>query len=532
LLCSLEKQNAELKTQGNFTFYVMGKYYVTTPIYYANDKPHIGHAYTTVAADVLARYHRLKGDETWFLTGTDEHGAKVAAAAKEAGEEPKAYVDKQAVAFKKSWHGLDISYDDFIQTTEPRHETGAQKFLKTLKDKGALYKDTYKGLYCTGCEKFMTEKELVDGECPDHKKKPELIEEENWFFRLSDYLPKVKELIESGELEILPEPKKNEALGLIEQGLDDFSVSRQKVKWGIPLPFDEGQTTYVWIEALTNYLTALDYENDGQKFRDFWPADMQLMAKDILKFHAIYWPAVLLASELPLPKKLFAHGFFTINGQKMSKTVGNVIDSNDLVKKFGADGTRYLLLAQFPFGIDGDIKEGKFVEKYNAELANNLGNLVSRVLKMTHKFFDGKVPEIKKDISELPLQNGQFIEFDEPYLWKQVTAFIEGKFEPFECLNSIWRFVNSLNVYVDKNEPWKLAKEGKQEELAEVMYDLLYSLYQLSFTLYPFLPTAATKIKKALTGTDFTRLSEREQELPAGQKVEDIDVLFPRIEKS
>ncbi|MFC1721406.1 methionine--tRNA ligase [Patescibacteria group bacterium] len=508
----------------------MKKYYVTTPIYYANDKPHIGHAYTTIAADVLARYHRLTGDDTWFLTGTDEHGAKVAAAALEAGEEPKAYVDKQAALFKSAWKRLDISYDDFIQTTEPRHETGAQKFLKTLEEKKALYKDTYKGLYCTGCEKFITEKELVDGQCPDHKKKPELIEEENWFFRLADFLPKVKELIESGEVEILPEAKKNEALGLIEQGLDDFSVSRQKVKWGISLPFDEGQTTYVWIEALTNYLTALDYENNGQKFQEFWPADMQLMAKDILKFHAIYWPALLLAADLPLPKKIFAHGFFTINGEKMSKTVGNIIDSNDLVKKFGADGTRYLLLAQFPFGVDGDIKEDRFVEKYNAELANNLGNLVSRVIKMTYKFFDGKVPKIKKAVEELPLQNSQFIEFDEPYLWQQFNQNFEEKFKPFECLNSIWRFVNSLNTYVDKNEPWKLAKEGKDEELAEVIYDLLYSLHQLSFALYPFIPDTAVKIKKALTGKDFTTLKERETDLVAGQEIEDVGQLFPRIE--
>jgi methionyl-tRNA synthetase len=507
----------------------MSKYYVTTPIYYANSKPHIGHAYTTVAADVLARYHRLRGESTWFLTGTDEHGAKVAAAAEAAGQKPQAYVDQQAQLFQTAWKNLNISNDDFIRTTEPRHKSGAQKLLQILYDKKVLYKDSYSGWYCTGCEKFITEKELVNGECPDHKKKPEMITEENWFFRLADYLPRLKKIISAGELQIWPVSKANEALGLIEQGLEDFSVSRQSVKWGIPLPFDTKQTIYVWIEALSNYITALDFEGNGQKFQDFWPADMQLMAKDIIKFHAIFWPAVLLAADLPLPRKIFAHGFFTINGQKMSKTIGNVIDANDLIKKYGVDATRYLLLSQFPFGQDGDIKENLFTVKYNAELANNLGNLVSRVLKMTHKFFDGKIPAIKKEVAALPLQNGRFIEFDEPYLWKSHKHFLETEFDPFEALNSCWRFVNSLNSYVDRNAPWKLAKEGKSEELAEVMYDLLYSLYQLSFVLYPFLPETATKIKTALTGKDFTNIEERENPLPTGQKVADVGILFPRL---
>lgn len=509
----------------------MSKYYVTTPIYYANDKPHIGHAYTTVAADVLARYHRLNGDDTMFLAGLDEHGAKIQEAAQSSGEAEQAFVDKQAEIFKKAWQNLDIKYDDFIRTTDERHIKGAQKFIQVLYDKDVLYKDSYTGLYCVGCEKFLTEKELVDGMCPDHKKAPQEISEENWFFKLSDYLPKVKEIIESGELEILPEAKKNEALGLLKQGLDDFSVSRQNLEWGIPLPFDDSQRMYVWAEALPNYITALDYENNGEKFQKFWPADMQLMAKDILKFHAIYWPAMLLATGLPLPKKIFAHGFFTINGQKMSKTIGNVIDPNDLVEKFGSDAARYLLLSQFPFGIDGDIKEGKFVEKYNAELANNLGNLASRVIKMTHKFFDGKVPEVGTGVKELPLQSSNFIEFDEPYLWKQYKDNLSNNFEPFECLRSIWKFIDSLNTYVDRNEPWKLAKEGKDKELAEVMRDLLESLYQLSFTLYPFLPQTATKIKLALTGKEFGSEKESYTDLKPGQKIDDIGMLFPRMEK-
>lgn len=506
------------------------KYYVTTPIYYANDKPHIGHAYTTIAADVLARYHRLKGDATWFLTGLDEHGAKVAAAARKAGQEPQQFVDRQAELFKLAWKNLGIAYDDFIRTTEPRHITGAQKFVQLLKDKGALYRGQYQGLYCVGCERFLTEKELVNGLCPDHKKKPEVVEEENWFFKLSRYSSQVKKLIETGEIKIWPETKRNEALGLFGQDLQDFSISRQKVKWGIPAPFDPSQTIYVWADALSNYITALDYEHNGAAFQKYWPADMQLMAKDILKFHMVYWPAMLLAAGLPLPRNLFAHGFFTINGEKMSKTIGNVIDPNEMVKKFGADGTRYLLLSQFPFGVDGDIQEGRFVEKYNAELANNLGNLVSRVLKMTQKFFGGQVPKIAKPADELPLQKGTFQEYHEPYMWKQFNRYLGEGFEPFECLNSIWRVIGTLNVYVDRYAPWKLEKEGKRSELAEVMLDLLTSLYQLSFALYPFLPQTAVKIKQAITGTGFTTFKESWTELGAGQKVEDVKMLFPRIE--
>ena len=509
----------------------MAKYYVTTPIYYANDKPHIGHAYTTIAADVLARYHRLQGDPTWFLTGLDEHGAKVAAAAQKAGLEPQAFVDQQAERFKLAWKNLDISFDDFIRTTEPRHVSGAQKFMSVLREKGALYQGKYQGLYCTGCEKFITEKELVNGFCPDHKRKPELIEEENWFFKLSVYLPKIRQLIDRGEIKIWPATKRNEALGLFDQELKDFSASRQKVSWGIPVPFDQKQTIYVWVDALSNYLTALDYEHDGKRYREFWPADMQLMAKEILKFHVIYWPAMLLAAGLPVPKNIFAHGFFTINGEKMSKTVGNVIDSNDLVKKFGTDATRYLLLSQFPFGFDGDIQEGRFVEKYNAELANNLGNLVSRVLKMTQKFFGGQVPKTGRPDSELPLQNGKFSEFDSQYLWSQVKKHLEDQFEPFECLTGILRFVNTLNTYVDRTAPWKLAKEGEKEELSAVMYDLLFSLQQLSGALAPFLPGSAKKIKQALGGTSLTSIADCRKQLGAGQPVADIKILFPRMEK-
>ncbi|MFH2104698.1 MAG: class I tRNA ligase family protein [Parcubacteria group bacterium] len=325
------------------------KFYITTPIYYVNDKPHIGHAYTTVAADVLARYHRLRGDDVHFLTGNDEHGDKVARSAEEAGQEPQAFCDEMSAKYQLTWDRLNIGYDDYIRTTEPRHKEAVQDFLTVLKDKGAIYEGTYEGLYCTGCEKFLTDKELVDGECPDHKKAPEKLSEKNYFFKLGDYLNEVKRQIEKDEIKVDPENIKREVLGLFKQDLQDFSVSRESVKWGIELPFDKSQKTYVWVEALQNYITAIGYKDDQKKFKRYWPADVHLMAKDIIKFHAIFWPAMLLAADLPVPKQIFAHGFFTIDGQKMSKTIGNVIDPNDLVDEYGADATRYLILSQFWF---------------------------------------------------------------------------------------------------------------------------------------------------------------------------------------
>ncbi|MFC1662705.1 class I tRNA ligase family protein, partial [Patescibacteria group bacterium] len=348
------------------------KFYITTPIYYVNDKPHIGHAYTTIAADVMARYWRKKlgEDNVFYLTGTDEHGAKVAESAEKAGKSPKEFTDEVTELFKEAWAKLDISHNYFVRTTDERHHKSVDKFMEQLKKSGSIYEGEYEGLYCRGCEKFLTEKELVDGKCEIHDTEPEQLKEKNYFFKLTDYADKVQELIESDKMVVEPAWAKSEVLGLFKQGLEDFSITRESVKWGVPLVFDKEQMVYVWVEALQNYISAIGYGDDDKEFKKWWPASIHLMAKDILKFHAIYWPAMLLAVGTKPPEKQFIHGFFSIDGKKMSKSIGNVIDPNYLVEKFGSDATRYLLLSQFPFGQDGDIKAEKFAEQYNADLAN------------------------------------------------------------------------------------------------------------------------------------------------------------------
>lgn len=450
------------------------KFYITTPIYYVNAKPHIGHAYTTLAADVIARAHKLKGDDTFFLTGTDEHGAKVAEAAGLAGKSPQAFSDEIAELFKSAWANLGIEYSDFIRTTEPRHEAGVTAFLGVLKKNNALYEGEYRGLYCTGCENFITEKELVDGLCPVHKKKPQEVVEKNWFFKLSKYLAQVGELISSDKLKVGPNSAKKEALGLVRQGLEDFSVSREKVKWGIPLPWDESQTVYVWVDALLNYVTARGYP---QLSKTAWPADLQLVGKDILKFHAIYWPAMLLAAGLPPQRELFVHGYFSIDGQKMSKSLGNVIDPNDLVKEYGADGARYLILSQFPFGQDGDIKVEKFKEQFNADLANGIGNLVSRTANLIEKNFDGA---FDKKEPQAP---------DEGF-----DALLSGN-RIDEALKSVVSGFGELDKKIDEQKLWNLVKENKNQA-NKILSDIANEILALARKLAPFLPVAAEKIIK------------------------------------
>lgn len=469
------------------------KFYITTPIYYVNDKPHLGHAYTTLAADILARYYREKmgKDKVFFLTGTDEHGTKVAQAAAAEGKEPQVFCDEVSAMFKKAWATLGIDYDYFVRTTDKRHIESVDKFMKKLKENDAIYEDKYEGLYCEGCEKFMTEKDLAEGKCPDHKIAPVKLSEKNYFFKLGNYVDKVKELIEKDEIKILPEERKNEVLSLIKLGLEDFSVSREKVKWGIPLVFDREQVVYVWVEALQNYISAIGYGDNAKEYKKWWPADLHLMAKDILKFHAVYWPALLLAVGEKPPKEELIHGYFTINNQKMSKSLGNVLDPNLLVAKYGMDAARYLLISQFPFGQDGDISEQRFKEKYNADLANNLGNLVARVLNMIEKYCAGKIPENLKN----------------PKDFKKVNVLIE-KYCFDQALAEVLNVVTWANQTIDQNEPWKLAKSGEEkdkEKLSKLLSELASLLCELAEAIKPFMPGSADKITNSLVCDKITK---------------------------
>ena len=471
----------------NMTDETRKKFYITTPIYYVNDKPHIGHAYTTIAADVLARLHRQLGDDVFFQTGTDEHGAKIAQAAHKAGKSPQEFVDEISAKFSFAWDQLDISSDDFIRTSEPRHIEAVEKFLTKLKDSGKIYEGEYEGLYCVGHEAFIKESDLVNGVCPDHKTKPELIKEKNWFFKLSDFADAVKDKIENDELLIRPQSRKNEVLSFINQGLEDIAISRPNVSWGIPLPWDRKQTAYVWIEALFNYCSVIGYGADNGKFERYWPADVQVMAKDIIKFHCIIWPALLLAIDLPLPKAIFAHGFFTIDGQKISKTVGNVIDPNDWVAKYGADAVRYFLLREVPFGQDGDVSEEKLKGRYNGDLANGLGNLFSRTTNMIEKYLDGDIQDFMKSPKDLT------------DAW---DAFATLNFS--EGLIRVWEEIAWANQLIDRAKPWELVKT-EPDKVKELLHNLAALLYDIAAKLSPVLPETADKIRKVLESGDIKK---------------------------
>jgi len=459
------------------------KFYITTPIYYVNDVPHIGHAYTTIAADVLARYHRLSGEDVFFLTGTDEHGAKVAEAAKEASKKPKKFCDEVVSRFVDAWKKLNISNDYFIRTTDPRHEKIVQKLLQKVYNNGYIYEGTYEGLYCVGCEKFLTETDLVNSRCPLHpNQKPLKQKEKNYFFKLSTFRKKLIKVIEnrkdSNHYEILPEERKNEILGKLKQELDDVSISRAAVPWGIPIPWDKTQTIYVWVDALLNYYTAIQFLKNKTKF---WPAELHLIGKDILWFHTVIWQALLLAAGLPLPKQVFAHGFFTVDGKKMSKSLGNVISPDDLIKKFGVDGVRYLILSGFPFGTDGDISLEKFKVRYNADLANGLGNSVARLAKLC----ESSGLEFK---ATKPLKT--------TYSKEQQEAFENFRFDV--VLQNIWTvYLHAIDKHIDQHSPWLIKDKN---ELQRVLQEEVNELREFTTKLKPFLPETAEKIEKQFKG--------------------------------
>lgn len=495
-------------------------FYITTPIYYVNDQPHIGHAYTTIAADVLARWHRLQGDEVFFLTGTDEHGAKVAESAALAGLDPKTFADQTSAKFRSAFTKLNISFDHFLRTTDEAHERQVVQFLKKLQDRGAIYEGEYRGLYCTRCERFYTEKELVDGKCPDHHIAPETIAEKNHFFKLKDYLDEVERRIRTNKIRIEPETRRQETLGLFKQGLEDFSISREKVSWGIPFPGRPGQTVYVWVEALQNYITAVGYSDDPDRFARLWPHAVHLIGKDILKFHTIYWPALLLAAGEDPPKRLFAHGYFTINGVKMSKSLGNALDPNKLVSQYGADATRYLLLSQFPFGEDGDVAAERFSEKYNADLANGLGNLASRVVTMLQKFSGGEVPVPPSGAASVTITDQISVAATE------LNAALDS-FAFERALHAIWRLIAVADGIVDREKPWELAKHNS-EKLQQVLYDLAALLQHITLLLAPFLPKTTELLAGILGLGDLGEASRTPVPLPPGRALGPVTPLFPR----
>ena len=450
------------------------KFYITTPIYYVNAQPHIGHTYTTVAADILARYHRQLGDQTFFLTGTDEHGAKIAEKADEAGQKPQQFVDDIAEQFKAAWASLNISDDRFIRTTEPKHKQAIQRAVEHMVKKGDIYKDKYEGLYCQGCEQFKNEKDLVNGLCPDHRIKPQLMSEEAYMFKQSRYQQALLEKIESDEFKIRPLERKNEMVSFYKnEGLRDVAFSRAKVKWGIPFPGDDTHTIYVWADALLNYLTGLGWKGEAGRWPEMWPAEVQLMSKDILRVHSSIWPAMLMSLGIPLPKQLFIHGYFLIDGQKMSKSLGNVILPGQLIDRYGVDGTRYLLMSATSFGSDGDVGLKFFDEKYNADLANGLGNLVARVATLLEK---NKVELVLAPANDM--------------LASEVAEKMAG-FRFDEALKTIWRKLAESDEWLTEKKPWKLTEAV---EVKAALLPIAQNLFDIGRLLVPFMPETAEKI--------------------------------------
>ena len=503
-------------------------YYITTPIYYPSTNLHIGNTYTTVAADAIARFKRLTGHEVMFLTGTDEHGQKIERIANEKGITPKEHVDEIVAGIKDLWKMMNISYDKFIRTTDDYHVKAVQEIFKKLYDQGDIYKDSYEGLYCTPCESFWTETQLVNGNCPDCGRPVEKAKEEAYFFKMSKYADRLIQYIEEHPDFIQPESRKNEMLNnFLRPGLQDLCVSRTSFTWGIPVSFDEKHVIYVWIDALSNYITALGYGQENQElYKKFWPADVHLIGKDILRFHTIYWPIMLMALGLELPKQVFGHGWLLVDGGKMSKSKGNVVDPVVLVNMFGADAVRYYLLREIPFGSDGLFNNEIFIKKVNTDLANDLGNLLSRTIAMVYKYFDGVIqaPTCKEAIDDELIN----LALSTP---GKVEASIDALKIP-EALESIWTLISRANKYIDETTPWILAKdEEKKERLGTVLYNLLETLRFVSVMISPFLTETSAKINEQLNTKVTTWESLKEfNGTVAGDKVVKGDVIFPRID--
>ncbi len=506
-------------------------FYVTTPIYYVNDVPHIGHAYTTLAADVLARYHRLRGREVFFLTGTDEHGQKVQRSAAEQGLEPIELADRTVERFQAVWEALHISNDDFIRTTEPRHRRAVEAIFRRIDEAGDIYPGEYEGPYCVPCETFWTELQAGEGGCPSCGRPVETVREKSYFFRMSRYEKRLLEHIERHPEFIQPESRRNEILSFVRQGLRDLSISRTTFDWGLPVPTDPSHVLYVWFDALTNYLTAPGLGTDPERFERIWPADVHLIGKDILRFHAVYWPTFLMAAGLPLPRVVFGHGWWTVEGQKMSKSLRNVVDPLWLIETYGVDAVRYFLLREVSFGADGDFSHRAFIGRLNADLANDLGNLLSRTVGMIQKYCDGVVPEP----SEETALEAAFRERAEAVMAAQDGFMAQCAFQ--KALINIFELVSAANKYVDETAPFKLAKrEADRPRLRTVLYTLAEGLRFLRLLTDPYMPTTAAKIGCQLgipalePGRPFDEVS-RWGGTEGGQTIHEGPKLFPRIEE-